>query len=117
MKKNWVDAWGLREAQYTQLPPGDYSFMVRACDHQGVWSRSPASVHLRKLPFIWQTDAVGEQAEASAADLALGRSSPQGLGAGIVHGQAVFAKKRLPILRTDIETFFVIVSTDTPMEA
>jgi signal transduction histidine kinase/ligand-binding sensor domain-containing protein len=53
--QDWVDAWGSREAHYTKLPPGDYSFMARASDHQGVWSRSPAKVHLRMLPFIWQT--------------------------------------------------------------
>ena len=54
-EKDWVDAWNSRETHYTHLAPGDYRFWVRASDHLGGWSQSPATVHLSVLPFIWQT--------------------------------------------------------------
>ncbi len=52
---DWVDAGTRRTAYYTNLPPGHYSFEVRACNNDGVWSLHPAVLRLRLQPFFYQT--------------------------------------------------------------
>ncbi|HMP84065.1 MAG TPA: two-component regulator propeller domain-containing protein, partial [Verrucomicrobiota bacterium] len=39
---DWLDAGDSRVARYSKLPPGDYTFMVRARNEDGVESREPA---------------------------------------------------------------------------
>jgi signal transduction histidine kinase/ligand-binding sensor domain-containing protein/CheY-like chemotaxis protein len=52
----WVDAGSRRVAFYTNLPPGDYRFRVAACNADGVWNTSGASVRLRlRSPFYRTT--------------------------------------------------------------
>lgn len=51
----WVDAGTLRTAYYDSLPPGKYRFEVIACNNDGIWSQSGASLALRVQPFWWQT--------------------------------------------------------------
>ncbi|WP_428383880.1 diguanylate cyclase [Nevskia ramosa] len=34
-----------RDADYTNLPPGDYTFEVRGANNAGIWSQVPASLH------------------------------------------------------------------------
>jgi signal transduction histidine kinase/streptogramin lyase len=52
---NWVDGGGRRTVNYSFIPPGDYQFEVRACNNDGVWSESCATVALIVLPYFWQT--------------------------------------------------------------
>lgn len=53
---DWVDAANdKREADYSYLPPGRYSFRVRACNSDGVWNNAGAAIALVVLPQIWQT--------------------------------------------------------------
>lgn len=54
--KDWtyVDA-GQRLAQYTNLPHGDYTFLVKATNSDGVWNESPATVQLCILAPWWRT--------------------------------------------------------------
>ena len=40
---------------YSQLPPGNYTFFVRASNNDGVWSDQAASFSFRIRPMIWQT--------------------------------------------------------------
>ncbi len=40
---------------YTQLPPGNYIFYVRASNNDGVWAESPAAFKFRIRPMFWQT--------------------------------------------------------------
>ncbi|MEN9448490.1 MAG: hypothetical protein RJA25_1780 [Bacteroidota bacterium] len=40
---------------YTQLPPGNYKFLVRASNNDGVWADAPASYSFRIRPMFWQT--------------------------------------------------------------
>ena len=42
-ERDWHDAGTRRQAFYTDLPPGKYSFRVMACNSDGVWSDSPAT--------------------------------------------------------------------------
>ncbi|WP_418983570.1 hybrid sensor histidine kinase/response regulator transcription factor [Alistipes sp.] len=44
-----------REASYSNLPPGRYTFRVRAANSDGRWSDDIASVDIRVLPMWWQT--------------------------------------------------------------
>jgi signal transduction histidine kinase len=53
---DWVNAApDKRVAEYSFLPPGSYTFRVRACNSDGVWNETGASVALVVLPHFWQT--------------------------------------------------------------
>ena len=51
----WVEAGGRHTAYYTYLAPGTYQFEVRACNKDGVWSQSAASIEVILRPHYWQT--------------------------------------------------------------
>lgn len=53
--KNWEEAGTKREAQYTNLPPGDYVFRVVASNNDGVWNLTGTTASLTVLPFFYQT--------------------------------------------------------------
>lgn len=44
-----------RVAEYSYLPPGRYTFKVRACNSDGIWNQSGASFAFIVLPHFWQT--------------------------------------------------------------
>jgi signal transduction histidine kinase/ligand-binding sensor domain-containing protein/CheY-like chemotaxis protein len=52
--RGWVEAGTRRTADYTNLPPGRYTFEVAACNNDGVWSR-PTALPLRMEPRFYQT--------------------------------------------------------------
>ena len=52
---DWMDAGGRRSAYYNRLAPGTYSFQVIACNNQGVWNNTGATIRLILRPHIWQT--------------------------------------------------------------
>lgn len=52
---DWIDAGTRREAFYTHLSPGTYSFKVRASNHLGVWSDTDKVVRIIVDPPYWQT--------------------------------------------------------------
>ena len=37
------------------MPPGSYQFQVKACNSDGVWNESGASLAFTVQPFYWQT--------------------------------------------------------------
>ncbi|MEX2401677.1 MAG: two-component regulator propeller domain-containing protein, partial [Rhodothermales bacterium] len=51
----WVEAGGRRQAFYTNLSPGQYTFRVMARNADGVWSAQPASISFYLEPFFYQT--------------------------------------------------------------
>ncbi|HEX6094884.1 MAG TPA: triple tyrosine motif-containing protein [Thermoanaerobaculia bacterium] len=51
----WQDAGGRREAFYTNLGPGTYTFRVRAANHDGLWNEDGASVAIVIPPAFHQT--------------------------------------------------------------
>ncbi len=53
--KDWIDAGTRRTAYYSYLPPGNYRFLVKAANSEGVWSEEGASIKLDMLPFLYQT--------------------------------------------------------------
>ena len=44
-----------RDADYTNLPPGDYSFEVRGANNAGVWSQAPAALPFTIAPKFRET--------------------------------------------------------------
>jgi ligand-binding sensor domain-containing protein/signal transduction histidine kinase len=55
LEDNWVEAGPTREATYANLRPSRYTFRVRACNNDGVWNESGASVRLHLQPHFYQT--------------------------------------------------------------
>jgi hypothetical protein len=53
--KDWIDAGTTRQAVYTNLPAGDYTFSVMGCGNDGAWSSTGASVSITVKPQIYQT--------------------------------------------------------------
>lgn len=54
-ENEWVDAGTRRYASYTNLAPGEYVFHVRACNNDGIWNETGASVRLIVAPPLWRT--------------------------------------------------------------
>jgi signal transduction histidine kinase/ligand-binding sensor domain-containing protein len=55
-ERDWHEAGTRREAFYTDLPPGKYSFRVIACNSDGVWSESAAKLDFSIAPAYYQTN-------------------------------------------------------------
>jgi len=52
--EDWVDAGTARVAQYTHLPPREYTFRVIACNDDGIWNEKGARFTFTLLPHLWQ---------------------------------------------------------------
>jgi signal transduction histidine kinase/ligand-binding sensor domain-containing protein len=53
--RDWHDAGTRRQAFYTDLPPGKYSFRVTASNSDGVWDDTPAKLDFSVSPAYYQT--------------------------------------------------------------
>ncbi|MGD2088277.1 MAG: two-component regulator propeller domain-containing protein [Candidatus Aminicenantes bacterium] len=53
--KEWREVGTRRTAYYTKIPPGEYTFRVIACNDDGVWNETGASVSFYLEPFFHQT--------------------------------------------------------------
>ncbi len=54
--QEWLPAQSARQALYTHVPAGRYTFRVAACDDGGVWSADDAAtVAVIVQPFYWET--------------------------------------------------------------
>ncbi len=55
-EKDWNYTDGSRRlATYTSLPAGDYTFMVKAANYDGVWNEKSANLSITVLPPWWRT--------------------------------------------------------------
>jgi signal transduction histidine kinase/ligand-binding sensor domain-containing protein len=52
---DWVEAGTRRLIQFTNLPPGPYTLLVKAMNAEGLESEVPASLSIRILPPWWRT--------------------------------------------------------------
>lgn len=66
---DWVDAGAKRVAEYSYIPPGKYTFRVRACNSDAVWNEAGASFAFTLLPHFWQR--IWFRAAAALAAVAL----------------------------------------------
>ena len=53
---DWHDAGTRRQAFYTDLPPGNYTFRVIAANSDGVWTETPAKLDFSIAPAYFQTN-------------------------------------------------------------
>ena len=53
---DWRDAGTRRQAFYTELPPGKYTFRAIAANSAGVWPETPAKVDFSIAPAYFQTN-------------------------------------------------------------
>jgi len=54
--RDWHDAGARRQAFYTDLPPGKYSFRVIAANSDGVWNDNAAKLDFSVAPAYYQTN-------------------------------------------------------------
>jgi signal transduction histidine kinase/ligand-binding sensor domain-containing protein len=52
---DWQEAVDRRQATYTNLPPGNYRFHVKAANNSGVWNEDGAQLEFSILPAFYQT--------------------------------------------------------------
>lgn len=53
--RGWISA-DERQATYTNLEPGTYTFRVKAANNDGVWNERGATLTVRVKPAYWQTN-------------------------------------------------------------
>ena len=53
--KNWNSVSNQRSATYTNIPPGHYTFKVKACNNDGVWNNAGTSFEINIMPPPWKT--------------------------------------------------------------
>ncbi len=53
-EQDWMESSD-RSAIYSYLPPGNYTFHVIACNNDGVWNLTGATLPITVLPHFWQT--------------------------------------------------------------
>jgi signal transduction histidine kinase/DNA-binding response OmpR family regulator len=53
--EEWRDVGTRRIAYYTKIPPGDYTFRVTACNDDGTWNETGASVSFYLKSYFYQT--------------------------------------------------------------
>jgi len=51
----WIDSGSRRTASYTNLPPGSYTFRVRAANGDGVWNTRGAAIEMSLMPHYYQS--------------------------------------------------------------
>jgi len=52
---DWNEVGNRRFANYTGVPPGEYTFRVRASNSDGVWNEQGAAIQMIIPPPFWQT--------------------------------------------------------------
>lgn len=55
LEKDWLEAGTARTVTYPHVPPGQYQFLVMACNQSGVWSDTPTGMPIFVQPYFWQT--------------------------------------------------------------
>jgi len=53
--EKWVNSGIKREANYTNLNPGSYRFLVKAANNDGIWNETPTILEIEIKPPIWKT--------------------------------------------------------------
>jgi len=53
--RDWQDVGTRRQAFYSNLPPRNYTFRVKACNNSGVWNEAGTSLNFFVAPAFYQT--------------------------------------------------------------
>lgn len=51
--KSWIGVNNTPKATYTNIPPGQYTFMVKASNEDGIWNDKVTTVDIRIAPPFW----------------------------------------------------------------
>ncbi len=51
----WVEAGTRRSCQYTNIPPGQYTFRVKGSNNDGAWNEEGTALPVLVRPAVWQT--------------------------------------------------------------
>jgi len=54
--KDWSVSEYDRVANYKNVPPGNYTFRVKASNNDGIWNNIPATIEIKILPSWWLTN-------------------------------------------------------------
>jgi len=52
---DWIETINIREANYTNLSPGEYTFMVKGSNNDHYWNEEAAIVNFLVQPFFYET--------------------------------------------------------------
>ncbi|WP_296620437.1 sensor histidine kinase [Marivirga sp.] len=52
---DFTEVAGVRSAEYTNLPPGEYTFLLFATNNHGLWTQEPAKLHFVVKPAFHET--------------------------------------------------------------
>lgn len=52
---DWIYPGAMRQASYSNLPPGNYTFRVKASNKDGYWNENGLAVQVTIIPAIWST--------------------------------------------------------------
>ncbi|MBA2611443.1 MAG: SpoIIE family protein phosphatase [Bacteroidetes bacterium] len=55
LDKDWSPEINKREADYSSIPPGTYTFMVKSCNNDGLWNKEPQTFVFTITPPFWKT--------------------------------------------------------------
>ena len=55
LDKDWTYLKTYRKAYFTELPPGNYTFKVKASNSSGVWNQKETTLQIQILPPLWAT--------------------------------------------------------------
>ena len=55
LERDWTDAGTRRYVAYVNLPPAAYTFRVLACNSEGVWNTTGASLAFQIAPYFYQS--------------------------------------------------------------
>ena len=53
--EDWISPSKIQKASYSNVPPGEYTFKVKASNNDGVWSDEIRSIRIRILPPFYKT--------------------------------------------------------------
>ena len=53
--EDWIDAGNNRSASYTNIKPGEYVFMVKGSNNDGIWNETPTALKISLKPPLWKT--------------------------------------------------------------
>lgn len=54
-EEDWVLSDNRRSVTYTNLPDGEYTFMVKGSNNDGIWNEQPLELKIKILPPPWRT--------------------------------------------------------------
>lgn len=56
LDNDWTPLKTYRKAYFTELPPGTYTFKVKASNSSGVWNEKETSLQIEVLPPFWKSN-------------------------------------------------------------